>query len=291
MRAQSASRYLAAAVFVFSLEGVHGALAADRPVYALLVGINDYSDFKSDYAASDLKGTANDVSLMKELLIDTFGMPDDSNHLRVLSDNEATHSAIAQGFASQLIDKAKLHPEATFLFYFSGHGSLAPDDNGDEGDQYDETLVAYDSRDPGKSDIRDDEIEQWLARLKGYTGSTGNIVLIFDSCHSGTVSKNPTLVSRRAPVDMRLVEGADQADDIRSKDVSPISNPERVYSIITGSMADEVSNEDLIETEDGQRKYHGLLTYYLVQTLKRSPQLTYREAVAEAARSVQKLAC
>lgn len=291
MRVQLAYRRLIAALLFLLLTSEDGALAEDRAIYALLVGINDYSDVKSDYAASDLKGTANDVSLMKELLIGTFGMPDDSDHLRILSDNEATHSAIAQAFSSHLIDKAKLHPEATFLFYFSGHGSLAADDNGDEGDQYDETLVAYDSRDPGKSDIRDDEIEHWLAALKRYTGTTGNIVLIFDSCHSGTVSKNPTLVSRRAPIDMRLADsGQQQADDFRGKDVSPISNPGRVYSIITGSMADEVSNEDLIETENGQQKYHGLLTYYLVQTLKRSPLLTYREAVVEAARFVQKRA-
>lgn len=258
---------------------------AEEPgVFALLVGINSYAKTPgSAYNASDLHGTANDVALVKDLLTGTYGVPDDGDHYRVLLDAQATHAGIREAFAEQLIEKAKAHPDATFLFYFSGHGSLAIDDNGDEGDGYDETIVAQDSRGPGGTDIRDDEIEAWLTQLKQYSH---NIVLIFDSCHSGTISKEPTLAARMAPLDGRLLK--DAPAERHGKDAS-IADSGRSYSIIEGSRADEVSNEDLVATASGSQ-YHGLLTYYLVQTLKRSPQLTYREAVMQAERYVQKRA-
>lgn len=259
--------------------------AKEPEVFALMVGINAYAKTPgSPYNASDLHGTANDVALVKGLLTGTYGVVDDAEHIRILLDDQATHAGIRQAFAEQLIEKAKAHPDATFLFYFSGHGSLAVDDNGDEGDGYDETIVAEDSRGPGGTDIRDDEIESWLTELKLYST---NIVLIFDSCHSGTISKEPTLVARMAPVDGRPLKSSPPAK-IRGKDAS-IKHSGRAYSIIEGSEADEVSNEDVVSTPSG-RQYHGLLTYYLVQTLERSPQLTYREAVMQAASYVQKQA-
>lgn len=262
----------------------HVSFAQKPGVFALLVGINSYAETPgSDYNASDLHGTANDVALVKDLLIGTYGVPDDSDHFRVLLDTQATHAGIKQAFTDQLIEKAKSHPDAMFLFYFSGHGSLAVDNNGDEGDGYDETIVAQDSRGPGGSDIRDDEIEQWLDNLKQYSH---NIVLIFDSCHSGTISKEPTLVARMAPLDGRLLK--DAPAERHGKDRS-VADTGRSYSIIEGSQADEVSNEDRVDTTSGPQ-YHGLLTYYLVQTLKRDPQLTYREAVMQASRYVHKRA-
>ncbi|RWQ33139.1 MAG: hypothetical protein EOS21_30060 [Mesorhizobium sp.] len=274
------------AVLLF-VAGIRTAAAEEPGIFALLVGINNYAGIPgSPYNASDLNGTANDIALVKDLLTGNYGVPDDSDHLMVLLDAEATHAEIRQAFIDQLIAKAKSHPDATFLFYFSGHGSLAVDDNDDEGDGYDETILAHDSRGPDGSDIRDDEIEQWLTDLKQYTK---NIVLIFDSCHSGTVSKDPTIVARRAPLDARLVKDSVPSPKGNSKDATSIVDPGRVYSVIAGSLADEVSNEDRVDPKDGQL-YYGLLTYYLVQTLKRSPQLTYREAVMETGTYVQKRA-
>src|SRR5262245_50785935 len=107
------------------------ATAENPDIFALLVGINSYARTPgSAYNASDLNGTANDVALVKNLLTgSTYGVPDDSDHFMVLLDAAATHAAIRKAFIDQLVDKAKKHRDATFLFYFSGHGSLAVDDN------------------------------------------------------------------------------------------------------------------------------------------------------------------
>ncbi|MCA9103592.1 MAG: caspase family protein [Planctomycetales bacterium] len=68
----------------------------------------------------------------------------------------------------------------TFVFYFSGHGGQKPDENGDEFDGQDETLVAYDR------EIIDDELNTiWMRFNEGV-----RIVMLSDSCNSGTNYRN-----------------------------------------------------------------------------------------------------
>lgn len=67
-------------------------------------------------------------------------------------------------------------PGSIFVFYYSGHGGQQPDENGDELDGQDETLVAYDRQ------ILDDELNKiWLQFQPGV-----RIVMLSDSCNSGT---------------------------------------------------------------------------------------------------------
>ena len=108
-------------------------VAAPIPVYALLVGVNEYAE-PSDaaYKVTNLKGTANDVTLIRDLLVSNYGAVDDQEHIQALLDKSATHAAIAETFQKHLIDKAKANPNGTFVFYFSGHGSLAEDKDDDE---------------------------------------------------------------------------------------------------------------------------------------------------------------
>ncbi len=62
------------------------------------------------------------------------------------------------------------------VFYFSGHGGQQPDENGDEQDGKDETLVAY------NREIIDDELNEiWPTFSSGV-----RIVMLSDSCNSGT---------------------------------------------------------------------------------------------------------
>jgi hypothetical protein len=63
-----------------------------------------------------------------------------------------------------------------FVFYYSGHGGQQPDLNGDEVDNKDETLVAYDR------EVIDDKIHEALTRFT----SGVRVVMISDSCNSGS---------------------------------------------------------------------------------------------------------
>ena len=63
-----------------------------------------------------------------------------------------------------------------FVFYYSGHGGQQPDLNGDEQDNKDETLVAYDR------EVIDDKIHEALAKFP----AGARLVKISDSCNSGS---------------------------------------------------------------------------------------------------------
>lgn len=78
----------------------------------------------------------------------------------------------------------------TFLLTYAGHGAQVPDRNGDEavrqagefgevGDQYDETWVLYDRQ------LIDDELWALWAEFAPKV----RIIVISDSCHSGTVAR------------------------------------------------------------------------------------------------------
>lgn len=74
----------------------------------------------------------------------------------------------------------KLEKNDIFLLTYSGHGGQIIDKNGDEKDGLDETWVLYDRQ------ITDDELYSlWSKFVEGV-----RIVVISDSCHSGTIAKS-----------------------------------------------------------------------------------------------------
>jgi hypothetical protein len=78
-----------------------------------------------------------------------------------------------------------------FFLYFSGHGGQTPDKNGDEADGLDETWCLY------NGELIDDELyDQWRKFKKGV-----RILVLSDSCHSGTILKFQDLTS---PAQARL---------------------------------------------------------------------------------------
>jgi len=66
-----------------------------------------------------------------------------------------------------------------FFLTYSGHGGQIPDRNGDEPDGLDETWCLYDG------ELVDDELYTELARF----ASGVRILVLSDSCHSGTVTR------------------------------------------------------------------------------------------------------
>ena len=66
-----------------------------------------------------------------------------------------------------------------FLLSYSGHGGQLPDTNGDEDDKQDETWCLYDGQ------LLDDELYFELSRFVAGV----RILVLSDSCHSGTVTR------------------------------------------------------------------------------------------------------
>lgn len=91
-----------------------------------------------------------------------------------LTEEATANRVLAQiEFAASILKSGDI-----FFLSYAGHGSQIPDTSGDEEDGFDETWVAYDRM------ISDDELFWLWSRFQPGV----RILLVSDSCHSGTIS-------------------------------------------------------------------------------------------------------
>lgn len=146
---------------------------------AILIGIN-YVGMKGE-----LSGCHNDVHNVAKYLMEVQGFM--KENVTILMDDGAhkapTKSAIIAAY-KRVVKESK---EGDVVFcHYSGHGGRLADDNGDEEDGYDETLIPVDFEKRGQ--IRDDELLKLLVHpmREGVT-----MTALMDCCHSGTVLDLP----------------------------------------------------------------------------------------------------
>jgi hypothetical protein len=247
----------AAALLVLGvLAGASPAAESAPTRRALLIGINDYAL----PAVTDLRGAVNDVELMARLLETRLGF--DRRNIRVLADGQASREAILAAI-DELVAAAQ--EGDSVYFHFSGHGSQRRDRNGEEADGWDETIVAWDSRTPGVPDITDDELDARFARLR-----TPNAVLVFDSCHSGTVTRSLSEVKPRS------IPPDDRADLYPGATRAMVVVESLPHVLMTGAPSDQ-------EALDGPvaEGFYGLFTYSLAQSLNRNGPDASAEVIHE----------
>ena len=250
--------------------------------FVFQVGIDKYTSPK----VPKLDGCVQDVVDMKSLLIKKFNVP--SNHFLTLTDGQATHEAIINGFRKQLIENAKAHRDALVIFQYSGHGSQVKDQTGRKADGLSSTLVPVNSRDLKGSnfDVVDDEIRELFEELSQYTS---NIVFIIDACHSG----NPTRgggKTRGIPKDDRpqpkpaKLASTRGGSQLRGGEMVAMLPRDQRYVAIAATLPQELANEkDMPEVP----KANGALTFYLLKALERAkPETTFRQLMAEVASAV-----
>lgn len=136
---------------------------------ALCIGINDYPG-----TDSDLAGCINDANdWAAELGQRGFDVT-------LLLDQEATLAAMTEAIKALIRSTGK---GDTLVITYSGHGTWVPDSSGDEPDGRDEGLCPHDIERAGP--LLDDEIRRlFSARVAG-----ARILLVSDSCHSGSVTR------------------------------------------------------------------------------------------------------
>jgi hypothetical protein len=242
--------------------------------HALLVGINAYPNFARH---EQLSGCVNDVEAMATLLRGTYGFED----VVTLIEEAATRDGVLAAL-NELA--ARVEDDDVVVVHYSGHGSQMTDREGDEPDGLDETIVPNDSgRAPHPNrDITDDELYAWI---RGVTGKTQNLTLIFDCCHSGTITRDvfgsrsrwvepDERPASELPPSSIPARARDAGRDTGPSDWLPIGK----YVLIAGCQDDESSYEHEA-SDDGSVVEHGALTYFLTQELARTtPGTTYRDA-------------
>jgi hypothetical protein len=150
--------------------------------FSLHVGINRAS---SDFPkAPTLFGCENDARAMCDIAVDSkFARS------RLLIGPQATLGEVTREITLAARGPGdKLVSGDIFLFTFAGHGCGVPDKNGDEpDDQQDEAILLFDRL------LIDDVLERKLWPL---FDDGVRILMVSDSCHSGTVAKLATNFSR-----------------------------------------------------------------------------------------------
>jgi hypothetical protein len=210
---------------------------------ALLIGINKYQ------ALPTLNGSLNDIETMRHVLTTRWGFQ--PQHIAMLTDQAATRAGILA--ALERLVKEAGPPDVVYLHY-SGHGSQVEDFNGDETDDHlDETLVPHDGRTPNVPDITDDELDAIFARLRARS-----VLIVLDSCHSGTATRSLDIRTRSVPQDTRLDLYRPSA--VQSRQVVPLMASR--YVLMTGAAA----NQEALDGPVGGR-YHGFFSYSLAKSI------------------------
>jgi hypothetical protein len=247
---------------------------------ALCIGINDYPG-----TASDLAGCVNDANDWAAVF-KARGYT-----VTTLLDGNATGANIRAAVKS--VVKGAKRGDIVAIQY-SGHGSFVPDADGDEPDGTDECICPYDISTKGP--ITDDELFQLYSAVQ--TGA--KLVIISDSCHSGTVARfapittPPTIEGRNAP--QRKVRFLPPATFLSGRRLAALggrrarraSSPPGRYAglLISGCQDTEYSYDAYFNGRP-----NGAFTFVAIRALKKlAPNATYRawfDAIRDALPSQQ----
>jgi hypothetical protein len=293
-------------IFLFAFICVVAVSAAEAKgkKFGLFVGINAYSD-----GINPLKGCVNDATKMQDAMVTKFGF--NKADTTLLTDGAATRAAILAGLQKY---QTLAGPGDLLVFHYSGHGTLFPDSYSEEKDEtkqiflqvpndegkmevlyergtYDSAIVPVDanSYSSGKAWgnlILDDEL---YAIFSAVTRKGAQVVLISDSCHSGSIDRaTPDYQKREVP--LVNVFGVRRYSDLKLKKPTKIRKrtlppAKGLYISMTGSRDDEFS---LDATIGGTPM--GLFTAKLLENLPSSAALlkamTYEGLMARVSTAV-----
>jgi hypothetical protein len=275
--------------------------ALARENHALLIGVNEYPNLAERWW---LRGPGNDVQLVAEYLTTDAPVPFLAENITILSDGvdgapDPTLAAIRQAFADLT---ARVEPGDFVYLHFSGHGTQAPAlDPATELDGLDELFLPADigkwSNQVGavENALVDDEIGQLIdgLRAKGV-----DVWAVFDSCHSGTVTRSLD---------------ASEDEEVRTRQLSPDVlglDPESMEDVVSRSLGDPRETEAPVDATSGEgsfvaffaaqtnevtpeknlpkgkpdRKPQGVFTFTLMEVLAEYPGATYSQIGQEVLR-------
>jgi hypothetical protein len=274
---------------------------ADVRRRALLVGVTRFDHLPENL---HLIGPANDARLMRRLLMESYQFPAEA--IVTLTEDAGparrpTRANIARAFRN-LADQAREDDQVVILL--SGHGDRQPESDPPhpqfpEPDGIDEIFLPADVRKGEGSPVRvpnaiiDDEIGEWLRAI---AAKKAYVWIIFDCCHSGTMTRGTEVVRELPPFTLVPQEELDKARQRAARrqgiqrggsSVKPIpfvpQKPSDYLLALYACRPHETTPESPQPPDSRDAEYHGLLTYTLADILTMSAMskspLTYRELV------------
>ncbi|MDL2222797.1 caspase family protein [Bacteroidales bacterium OttesenSCG-928-M11] len=237
--------------------------------FALLVAVDSYPESSgwTDIHAS------NDIDLLLPLL-KKHQFP--NKNIIVLKNEDATRLAIDKAF----LDLYNRVGEGDFVYiHFSCHGQQMLDDNGDEPDGLDESIIPYDAkrrfqlgRYEGENHLRDDDLQTYLEKIRKKLSQSGDVFVVIDACHSGTATResdNDDYV--RGTSYVFAPEGYENPDAKTNYTYIPSHKTDGKradITVVSACQPDEIN----YEYKSSKRKYYGRLTYTFCNLLKELPE-------------------
>ncbi|BAO74628.1 caspase family protein [Winogradskyella sp. PG-2] len=219
---------------VFSLN-----VMADK--YGLIIAVGDYPA-KTGWSSIS---SANDVPLINSTLLNQ-GFK--AENITILKNEQATRLGILKAIEDL---QSIIKPGDIVVIHYSGHGQQIFDNNGDEIDDKDESIVPYDalvrytSNYKGENHIRDDELGNIIANFRNTLGKNGQLLILLDSCHSGSATRGGKARGGEAtfappnwtPTSEKNTPGSGLVETTKVKeDASP-------FVMLSGASADELNYE------------------------------------------------
>lgn len=241
---------------------------------ALVVGVGTFKN----PSIPKLNGPAKDAKRFYQLLTGKNGYGFPEQNVCMLINEEATVDQFEKMFDQALVKRVQDEKDIVVV-YFSSHGSITLDLNGDErGGKYDQTLLFYDSRVDGKYDLVDDVFNRMLVHLNR---KTQNIVVFLDSCNSGTAVKGDAILTPKYFDELKLPPGVKLAGEMDSGEGSDGYMPKDVPGLVLFSAAGD--GTAAMDGVDGSIFTNALLE--VLSPVSNKP-LTYEQASYEVRRKV-----
>lgn len=255
--------------------------------YGLYIGVGEYED----PTVRPLKVHRTNQRVLVPLLADRFGV----RWLDPVLDEHATREGIREGLLS-LLDRAREAKasgrDVSIVLFYTGHGSQVRDQDGDESDGLDETLVTVRSSiEEGAEDIRDDDIAAFRLAVEQVGAE---LVMIIEACHSESVYRGPpamTLTRRRVgpgPARPLFPELSEYYALLETRP-GPISrfvdgSAGKAFVCFTASQDEQLA----LETVDGDGTEWGRFSLALARSLARLKRgATYRDLERELRREFE----
>jgi metacaspase-1 len=257
--------------------------------HALVVAISNYSP-SSGFRHIDAD---NDLRIIMKLMRQQ-GFTDTI----VLSDAMATKEGFVRSFKTL---ESNVHPGDIVYIHFSSHGQQIEDFDGDETDGLDEAIALYDAQTrsskeyKGQNHLTDDEFGSMIEQLRKDLGKDGDILVMIDACHSGSMSRDidtaiirggyaPLIVNEKEPgIITRGGEGSTSFTSTRKNEAMEKKNVgmfSRINQDKKGDMANYVilsacENNEVSSEYYYNHDYFGPLTWAFLNALLNNTSENY----------------
>ena len=233
-----------------------------RENYALIAAASEYPNLDEKYW---LVGPKNDADLVRDYLLTSAPVPFRPENITTLASGEglqlATRQAVLDGMAAIA---AKVVPGDFVYLQFSGHGSQQPAlDDATEPDGKDEIFLTADTMMAERGNpflpnvLTDDDIGAALGAIRA---AGANVWLVFDTCHSGTITR-----------------GAPGEDDVVMREIKPseLGIPDEAFAMAavdTGTATRALPLGAEIFAEEGDGDMGSLVAFFAAQSTEQTPE-------------------